>query len=676
LGFDYTLIANGSLDEALDAIETALGEGRPVLTGINPRFWNLVVGIDREAGELLLLGGPSWHDWTPVRADEGEYVAPFGGAELARRVPIPREDWISNVLGPGQAARNAVFIVGDRHEPQAPVVATLARAMELRNPDPMERKEMELRAEGEERHRGLAAFEPRPGRFLMGTSALRAWADAVEGLGTPTHNFGIVHANDTTLGMQLLKLRYAAQWLDRVALTAEPETAAHLRAAREAMRRAHEQGLKANARLTGYLREADSPEDVARIVEQKPAVVYIAGGEQRDMLEETDLDFRPCPWGLSVIPGRPTFEKARNAAVESLRQAATLREAALEHAKSALDALLPGQTLIPAGPEGHGTVRQSNSYCMGLASILQWLGHETDYHTVMGDTGQAFILQAESGAPLVGGAVDVGWWPLDTWGVEMRLPFLAGTTGRSLWLNSVPVSTYMKDPNAAYGRHIDIPLRASVVSGRPALAYNHVAFIALGYEDADIPVRGRWACGGDGDISTPDDAPWGLIRPQEQVTSIPRRMADVRALRHALLLARDEAVEHAPPGRRRAWAGRTLYTGQKAFAEWARMTREQKDKDQPRWHANMRLHLRINRESAVDYLRGMTARHPAAAEQLEATAAAYEQTLELLQEAQINRDVMTNAGGREALAALVERIAQNEAQAADHIEAALEVMER
>ena len=74
-----------------------------------------------------------------------------------------------------------------------------------------------------------------------------------------------------------------------------------------------------------------------------------------------------------------------------------------------------------------------NSFARGVAVLLRHAGCQTDYATVMGDLGQAFILQgAEYDKELTGGYADLGWWPLDGWHVVSQLPFLSLANGLEL----------------------------------------------------------------------------------------------------------------------------------------------------------------------------------------------------------------------------------------------------
>ncbi len=60
---------------------------------------------------------------------------------------------------------------------------------------------------------------------------------------------------------------------------------------------------------------------------------------------------------------------------------------------------------IPPGADEY-----ANSYARGIEIVLNYLGHDVDYDTIMGDSGQAFIVQGETNSVnTVGGAVNVGW---------------------------------------------------------------------------------------------------------------------------------------------------------------------------------------------------------------------------------------------------------------------------
>jgi hypothetical protein len=85
---------------------------------------------------------------------------------------------------------------------------------------------------------------------------------------------------------------------------------------------------------------------------------------------------------------------------------------------------------------------------------------------------------------------------------------------------------------------------------------------------------------------------------QEAFVQAYRGPADLDALRHAVALGRDELA--MPAG---------YLTGQRAYPLWARMLRDLEHRGEARWHANVVLHLGINRRSAVAYLRAMAERH-------------------------------------------------------------------
>jgi AraC-like DNA-binding protein len=76
---------------------------------------------------------------------------------------------------------------------------------------------------------------------------------------------------------------------------------------------------------------------------------------------------------------------------------------------------------------------EGNELSRGLETILNYLGNDADYDTIMGDSGQAFIIQGEEDSVnLVDGAVDTGWWPLHPMAL-IRFDFLEKTIGRELF---------------------------------------------------------------------------------------------------------------------------------------------------------------------------------------------------------------------------------------------------
>jgi hypothetical protein len=321
----------------------------------------------------------------------------------------------------------------------------------------------------------------------------------------------------------------------------------------------------------------------------------------------------------------------------------------------------------------------ANSFAQGLHMMLEYSGAESDFDTIMGDTGQAFIIQSEEGGPLIDGAVDVGWWPMAAWGLKLRLEFLGRTVGREVREIKGNADAYRADPAAHYRTYFEREVKASISSRRPALAERGLCFVVAGYDDEEPPLLG--------DCSLSDERmkmrriegyPWSLIVLGEEKDRIDRKEADRNALVHAVALGRD-ALQLALPAFAAEWekTTRNCFTGQRSFALWAEALRDTERLGQARWYANMCLHLRVNRRSAIPYLREMAGRRSAkTAEHLTAAADIYDEELRELGEGDTSKAAMMCKEGRERLARLVERLAKIESQAIAEIERAMKAMDR
>jgi hypothetical protein len=327
-------------------------------------------------------------------------------------------------------------------------------------------------------------------------------------------------------------------------------------------------------------------------------------------------------------------------------------------------ALLEGT--LPRGNE------DGNSYAAGLDMALSYVGTPAEYDTIMGDTGMAFILMSEEGGPVIDGAVDVGWWPMASWGLEMRLGFLAQSVGREIRVIPADAAAFRADPAACYRERFEGEIKASISAGKPVLIVHDVCWVVYGYDEGEPPLIGDWSLHEEQKPRRVERYPWALIVLGDETPRMDRKVADLAALGHAVALSRDGfdvrlpdyAVEWEPVSAR--------YTGQKSFALWAEMLRDTGHLGQPRWHSNMCLHLGLNRTSAVTYLREMAKRHPAeVAAHVNAAAARYAEVLELLETADTSKTAMTSKDGREKLAELAERMAAVEAKAAEEMEKAI-----
>ena len=311
-------------------------------------------------------------------------------------------------------------------------------------------------------------------------------------------------------------------------------------------------------------------------------------------------------------------------------------------------------------PTGDG-----NGHVRGLEVLLAHAGTPVAYERLMGLSGMAFITQADTGHRWEG-VLDVGWWPLDEWGLSMRLDFLGRAVGRDLKKVTAP-TTSPPNPAEAYRAHFEPLVKKSVDEGRPLLTPTEFGFVIFGYDDEpeQPPVLGRCARETTTEMYRMESWPWALFVLGEQTTPMDTDTADVAALQYAVNLAYDRAGPDDP-----RWRGRRL-TGQKAFAAWSAVLRNPDEPVEDRHHANMRGNLHWNRTAAVAYLRDVAGRSDGgAAEALQEAAASYESVLKQL--GQINcTGLADDLEARRTLADQIDSIAATEREAAQHLERAV-----
>ena len=303
-----------------------------------------------------------------------------------------------------------------------------------------------------------------------------------------------------------------------------------------------------------------------------------------------------------------------------------------------------------------------NGHVRGLETILAHAGTPVAYERLMGLSGMAFIAQADTGHRWEG-TLDVGWWPLDEWGLSMRLDFLGRAVGRDLKEFTAPAGK----PAETYRAHFEPLVKRSIDAGKPLLTPTDFGFVIIGYDDEpeQPPVLGRCARETSAEMSRIEGWPWALFVLGERTTPMDTDAADVTALQYAVDLAHDRAGPHDP-----RWRDRR-FTGRKAFAAWAALLRNLDEPVEDRHHVNMRLNLQWNRTAAVTYLRDVASRRDGeAAEALRKAAASYESVLDQL--SQINSGGLAgDPEARRRLADQVDLIAATELEAAGHIQAAL-----
>ena len=358
---------------------------------------------------------------------------------------------------------------------------------------------------------------------------------------------------------------------------------------------------------------------------------------------------------------------------------AVILSATLVNAQEACDVSYPDEAKldwIPVGSEW------TAGYARGLQTVLGYLGHSVDYDTIMGDSGIAFIAQGEEESTnLHDGAVDVGWWPLDPLGMNIRLDFLEKTVGRRLSVIPADNELHKADAAAHYVKRFAPAVKESIAQRRPCLARTGCWFVVSGYDEEEPALLGNCTLVDTKELMRALQQPTALLVPGESLTPMDRKQADLAALRYAVALHRDQVLGASDAKATAAWAaplrdreavGKQWRTGLKTFAAWDKCLRDTEHPGQAHWHANVVRHLLLNRESAVRYLKTMADRHPEeVARHLNSAAAQYEEVGGALRKADTSGEALSSPAGREALAKLVEQVAVLDSQAIQEVEKAL-----
>ncbi|MDY7011788.1 MAG: tyrosine-type recombinase/integrase, partial [Planctomycetota bacterium] len=249
----------------------------------------------------------------------------------------------------------------------------------------------------------------------------------------------------------------------------------------------------------------------------------------------------------------------------------------------------------PASGEGNG-------YLQGLETLLKHEGTPVPYNRLMGLSGIAFILQADTGH-IRDGQVDTGWWPLDPWGLGLRKEFLAHAVGREVeehgYFFRADAWGETKDLPGLYRKEIQQPHETQINAGKLALAPfcpkdGTWGFVIAGYDtlaDASPPIFGFCARDTKGNFGRCPNWPQGILILGERISALPTTYADIQALRYAVALAHDNAgpADAKYKGRR--------FTGQKAFAAWAGILRDVDKPTSDRGSANVKSSLIRDRQA-------------------------------------------------------------------------------
>ena len=342
-----------------------------------------------------------------------------------------------------------------------------------------------------------------------------------------------------------------------------------------------------------------------------------------------------------------------------------LRDAVLSHEPAAYytpDAEA-GALILPDPPAGLGGSRWFPSV---LSLALSYLGAPVDSATVAGDSGLAFILQADSLHHPHGTNIrqlDMGWWPLDSWGVELRLGFLGEASGIGLRVLPKDNKDYRADPALHYRTYHEAEVEASLRTGRPVIAVTQDLHIVFGRDDGHPPLLGQLSCETNANLQRLGAYPWDVIvlgKPHEPMN---RREADRAALGFAVRLSRDEVDLGHLPGKS---------AGVRSWELWMAQLRDHELCGPHFYHANVVGHLRQNRTAAVGYLKAVSERYEeSVASHLLNAAQTYEKLLEEIQSVNTSKEAFATHYGRSELVKSIQRMVGIESEAIAEIEQAL-----
>ncbi len=341
-----------------------------------------------------------------------------------------------------------------------------------------------------------------------------------------------------------------------------------------------------------------------------------------------------------------------------------------------------GRVCIDNVPAATGPYGGGNGYVRGLETLLAHEGSSVNYDRLMGLSGMAFILQADTEHRWEG-KIDAGWWPLDPWGLKLHRDFLSRAVGYELkevgsFYDSHKWPKSKDDGRDSYLKQIHPDVVRQIDAGRPALVTfcpsdSDFGYVITGY-DTDTaagrpPVWGRCALDTRGNYGYSPDWPFGVIMVGKRLAPMDPNEADLTALRQAVALAHDKAGPSEP-----RWRSRR-FTGQKAWATWSALLRNVKEATESRHHWNVRGNLIWNRTAAVAYVRSVAERRDGqAAEELLAAAATYEKVLQQLKLLDL-KAISADAAKRRQVADNIDRIAKLEQEAIVHLERAIAAME-
>ena len=357
---------------------------------------------------------------------------------------------------------------------------------------------------------------------------------------------------------------------------------------------------------------------------------------------------------------------ARKAGSDAVSKAAEHERegvAALKRAMNSGDCCSVPATAQIEGVAPDPIEQTGSSFGRGLAMMLRHAGCDVDYNTVMGDIGQAFATQGTTYDPdLTGGYADIGWWPLDLFHMEDRLPHLSRVNGRTITCQWADFPEVAKDPRAFYEEHFKSSVQAEIMAGRPVLSVWHGAVLVTAYDTEDPPLQGWCVQAGKAEYMRVDDYPKAIYTYGDHFDPMNRMQADRSALEHAIALGRGTARTEG------LWV-----LGEAAWKGWEDHLIQRKGETPHYWHANQRKQLLSWRQSAVAFLDEMSRRHDSSVSaHLSDAIRAYEEQIDCLKSMVVTKEAIVDSeAGRAELAARIRKSAALDMKAIDALVPAL-----
>jgi hypothetical protein len=319
-------------------------------------------------------------------------------------------------------------------------------------------------------------------------------------------------------------------------------------------------------------------------------------------------------------------------------------------------------------PDPPGGVDSANGFAAACSVALSYLGADAGYHDVLGNSGLAFILQADAVHTPYGTDVrhlDIGWWPLDPWGSTLRLDFLSRVYGSPIRRLPSDADAYDADPALHYRERHEREIAEGLGAGRPAVGVVECTpYVVFGRDGGSPPLLGQPACVKESRVERLPQFPYEALVFGPVDGAMDRQRADAEALEFAVRLGRDEVDLSHLPGKS---------AGRQSWELWAEQLTDEDLCGPPFYHYNVLGHLKTNRRGAAAYLRGMAARHgPGVAGPLRAAAGEYDSVLDGLGE--VDGLDLETADGRSGLISLIREMVQIEAAGREQMSAALEQM--